>query len=216
MGWDEPQEDEFASDVTIVLASAEFSKELTTAVLWLNERDIDIRCIKLKPYKLRDEVLLDVQQIFPLPEAADYQIRLREKEREERRARIQNRDIRRFHLTIGEKSYDDLPKRKLAFLIIKKAVDNGATPLEVYSAGRRWLVVFGDHDEDSFLTIAEEERDSESSTAGSRRFFTANDELMKADGKTYALTNQWGIQALPEVDRIIEEFDLTDVSYQPM
>ena len=31
--WDEPIEDEFARDVRIVLASAEFSKELTTAVM---------------------------------------------------------------------------------------------------------------------------------------------------------------------------------------
>lgn len=35
LGWDEPQEDAFGTDVRIVLASAEFSKELTTSVLWL-------------------------------------------------------------------------------------------------------------------------------------------------------------------------------------
>jgi RecB family endonuclease NucS len=36
--WEEPDEDRFAQDVRIVLVSAEFSKELTTAVMWLNER----------------------------------------------------------------------------------------------------------------------------------------------------------------------------------
>jgi len=32
--WEEPLEDDFAQDVCIILASADFSKELTTAVLW--------------------------------------------------------------------------------------------------------------------------------------------------------------------------------------
>tara|TARA_R110002049_G_scaffold79063_4_gene201656 strand:- start:2205 stop:2747 length:543 start_codon:yes stop_codon:yes gene_type:complete len=38
--WDEPDEDSFAQDVRIVLASAEFSKELTSAVLWLNDKEV--------------------------------------------------------------------------------------------------------------------------------------------------------------------------------
>ena len=50
LGWDEPQEDDFATDVRVVLVSADFSKELTTAVMWLNERNIDIRCVRLAPY----------------------------------------------------------------------------------------------------------------------------------------------------------------------
>lgn len=216
LGWDEPQEDEFASEVAIVLASAEFSKELTTAVFWLSEHDIDIRCIRLKPYKLGEEVLLDVQQIFPLPEAADYQVRLREKEREERHARHQNRDFTRFHLTIGDKVYDNLPKRRLAFFVIREAINMGATPLGVYPAGKRWLIVPGEHDEDSLLIAAEGERDKESSTSKSRRFFTADDELIRAEGKTYAITKMWGNQALREVDRIIEQFSLDDVSYRPV
>ena len=128
LGWDEPQEDEFASEIAIVLASAEFSKELTTAVIWLSEHDIDIRCIKLKPYKLGESVLVDVLQIFPLPEAADYQIRLKEKGREGRRVRIQNRDLRRYRLEIGGQAHDRLPKRRLALLVIREAVNRGRNP----------------------------------------------------------------------------------------
>lgn len=78
-GWDEPREDAFAGDVRIVLVSADFSKEVTTAVLWLNERDLDVRCVRVKPYRMGDEILIDVQQVVPLPEASEYQIRVREK-----------------------------------------------------------------------------------------------------------------------------------------
>ena len=106
--WDEADEDEFANDVRIVLASAEFSKELTTAVLWLCERQIDIRCVRLKPYGTRDNILLDVSQVIPLPEAQEYQVRLKEKQQKERAARKKNREEwngRDFYVSLGE--YDD-------------------------------------------------------------------------------------------------------------
>lgn len=84
LGWEEPDEERFAQDVRILLASAEFSKELTTAVLWLNQRDLDIRCVRLRPYRDGSRVLLDVTQVIPLPEADEYQVRLRDKETRER------------------------------------------------------------------------------------------------------------------------------------
>ena len=40
-------------EVGIVLASEDFSQEITTTVLWLNEfHAFDIRCVRLTPYKL--------------------------------------------------------------------------------------------------------------------------------------------------------------------
>lgn len=210
LGWDEPQEDEFASEVAIILASAEFSKELTTAVMWLSEHDIDIRCIKLKPYKFGEDILMDVVQIFPLPEADDYRVRVREKEREERRSRIQDRDLTRYRLTIGDRVHERLPKRRLAFQVIREAVLRGAEPLEVYSGGR-WLIVSGQQDEES---LPHAERDDASSKSEVRRFFTKDDELLQTGGKTYAVTKGWGQQTLTEVDRIIDQFDMGDVSYE--
>jgi Domain of unknown function (DUF4268) len=87
LDWREPGDGQFAQDVRIVLVSAEFSKELTTAVMWLNERDLDIRCVRINPYADNGRVLVDVQQVIPLPEAADYQIRIREKEQKVRQNR---------------------------------------------------------------------------------------------------------------------------------
>jgi hypothetical protein len=72
LGWEHPDEAEFAADTRIVLLSGEFSKEITTAVLWLNERDLDIRCVRLRPYSLDGRTLLDIQQVMPLPEATEY------------------------------------------------------------------------------------------------------------------------------------------------
>jgi hypothetical protein len=90
LDWEEPNEDSFAQDVKIVLVSADFSKEITTAVLWLNEHDLDIRCIRLTPYQDNGRVLIDVQPIIPLPEAAEYQIQIRKKEQRERQERAEH------------------------------------------------------------------------------------------------------------------------------
>jgi hypothetical protein len=86
--WESPLKDKFAQDVRIILVSAEFSKEVTSTALWLNEKGLDVSCVRLKPYKIAEKVLVDIQQIIPLPEAADYQNQLRKKEEEERQSRI--------------------------------------------------------------------------------------------------------------------------------
>lgn len=80
LGWlqtSEPLRDDAVLDVRIVLVSADFKKELTTAVLWLREWELDIRCVKLKPYHDGDGIILEVQQIVPLPEATEYQVSIR-------------------------------------------------------------------------------------------------------------------------------------------
>lgn len=59
--WDEVNNDNFAHDVRIILVSADFSKEITTTVLWLQNSNIDITCIRIKPQKDGDNVYIDIQ-----------------------------------------------------------------------------------------------------------------------------------------------------------
>lgn len=83
---DEGDTAELTGVVRIVLVSADFSVEVTTTVLWLNRQGLDLRCVRLRPYRSEKEVLVDVTQIIPLPEAAEYEVKLREQEREKRKA----------------------------------------------------------------------------------------------------------------------------------
>ncbi|POM16444.1 Endonuclease NucS [Burkholderia cepacia] len=70
----------FTDTVRIVLASANFSSELTTAVLWLNKQgNLDIRCVQMRPHAVDARILLDIQQVIPLPQTAQYTVALREK-----------------------------------------------------------------------------------------------------------------------------------------
>jgi len=86
LGWHNPQEEPFAQDVRIILVSADFSKEVTSTAIWLNKKNLDVRCVRIEPYKLKDHILMDIQQIIPLPEAEYYQVQLRKKEEEERQS----------------------------------------------------------------------------------------------------------------------------------
>ena len=89
LDWESDADGEFGTGVQVILASADFSRELATTVLWLNGRGLDIRCIRIKPYRLRDEILIDVQTVIPLPEAEEYIVRLRERERESEQVKAQ-------------------------------------------------------------------------------------------------------------------------------
>lgn len=95
LGWEDVYEDRFGQDTRIVLAAADFSKELTTTVMWLIEYGIDIRCIRMKPYRMADgPLLLDIQQIIPLPEAAAFQTKIGVKRLAERQNRSERHELR--------------------------------------------------------------------------------------------------------------------------
>jgi hypothetical protein len=120
--WDERLEDDFAQEVKIVLVSADFSKELTTSILWLNEKQgIDIRCVRVKPQKDGSKLYFDIQQIIPLPETKEYQVKLKEKAVEERTIRLENKRAKSIikqlfelnRLKIGDK------------VILKPAIEQG-------------------------------------------------------------------------------------------
>ena len=72
--WEKPQEDKFGLEVRIVLVSGNFSKELTTSVMWLSDRNVDIKCVRFVPYNYENNIIIDVQQIVPLPEAESYNL----------------------------------------------------------------------------------------------------------------------------------------------
>lgn len=102
---DSTEEAELTDEVRIILVSADFSAELTTSVIWLNRHDIDITCIRLKPYRMGDQVLIDAAQIIPLPEAADYEIKVRAQAQEIKKVRTARQEIfRRFWTQYIERS----------------------------------------------------------------------------------------------------------------
>ena len=211
--WDDATTESFNESVSIILMSAEFSKEVTTTVMWLNDFELNITCVRLRPYVVDKQVLLNVEQIIPLPEAAEYQVRVREKEKQERAARTQDRDTTRFEIKIGDETFTDLPKRKLMFYVVREALKKGANRRDVLSGAGGLIVVPGRLSSKEFEKRAEAERTEESSEAGLHRFFTADDELFYYEGHTYALTKMWGADTLARVQNIINDYKLDHVRF---
>ena len=93
---------EIGSTPRVILVAPEFPIELTTVVLWLNDQELDVKCVQAIPYKLGEELLIDISQVIPLKEAADYQVEKAEKEREARAAQKKR--------TQGEKTHKILTR----------------------------------------------------------------------------------------------------------
>ena len=195
LGWGEPDEERFAQDVRVMLASANFSKELTTTVLWLNQCGLDIRCVRLRPYSDGDRVLLDVQQIIPLPEAEEFQ-EVREKAQRERQTRSDSRDMTRYDVEVLGKKYPSSPKRIAILRVIQALVQSGHAPEEFWSlegmTKGNFLIAEGDFkEEQDFIKAVTQSGENFKPI----RWFTASDQLLHHNGRTYALVkNVWDRQ----------------------
>ncbi len=53
-----------------VLKDMLLSKEVTTTVMWFNERDLDIIYVQCQVYDIKGETYLDIEQVIPLPSAS--------------------------------------------------------------------------------------------------------------------------------------------------
>jgi hypothetical protein len=204
--WTEINKDDFGNDVRIILVSADFSKEITTSVLWLIERELDIKCIRIKPQKDGENLYLDIQQIIPLPETTDYQVTLREKAAEQRQARRDSkRDYTKFNVQINEIFYENLNKRQTIFFVIKSAFENGVNLDELIelTPKRKWIWV------DKICNTKSEfevEEIINTKNYDSARWFNQDDELLIYNNKTYAFSNQHGKGTFELVNTIFSKF----------
>lgn len=75
----------------IILVSSRFNKEITTTVLWLNEQfgsteedglGMNIVCFEVGVYQLNDHKVLHFDKIVPIPQAEEYQVKARAKEKD--------------------------------------------------------------------------------------------------------------------------------------
>ena len=67
----------------IILVAANFHKEVTSSVLWLQNFNLRIKCFKVTPYRFNDQVMVEFDQIIPIEDTEEYQIKIANKEQEE-------------------------------------------------------------------------------------------------------------------------------------
>lgn len=179
---------EFGKDVRIILASAGFSKELTTTAIWLRDKGVDISCVKITPYNFKGEVLINSEQIIPVPELNEYQVRFREKRTEQIAS-----------LSKTEKDYSSykykglvLNKRKLALEIFTDWIEK-ENPASLDDIKRRLEGVI----KNRTITLADSVSD------GRKNRYHMNDAIQLASGEFVVISNQWGIL---NIDRVLNFF----------
>ncbi len=194
--WDASAESQFAQRVRIVLAASVFSKELTTTALWLRDQyGLDIRCVKMVPHLFNGSTLVAVEHIIPLPEASEFQTKLREKTALVAADKKSGRDLTKYNVEVGGKFLEGLPKRQAVFEIVRFLCKSGVSPDDIakHCEGSPWLVLDGDLDAKQFEAAVIQKFDA-SGSAQDRlgRLFRGNDHLLHWQGRTYALTRMWG------------------------
>lgn len=205
LGRDDPNEDSFAQDVRIVLASAEFSKELTTTVLWLNDRGLDVRCVRIKPYNDNGRVLIDIQPIIPLPEAQEFQVQIKAKQQREREARTSSKDLTRFDVSIAGETFERQYKRNAMLLMVKHVCASGVTPQQIAEAVpwrpslRLFRMAEGILTGQQFVEQLQQTDDGFDES----RWFCADEDLIQGAGNTYAFSNQWGTRTAQAISDLL-------------
>ncbi|HAU5566848.1 TPA: hypothetical protein JD264_24030 [Serratia fonticola] len=179
---------EFGKDVRIILASAGFSKELTTTAIWLRDKGVDISCVKITPYNFKGEVLINAEQIIPVPELNEYQVRFREKRTEQIAS-----------LSKTEKDYSSykykglvLNKRNLALEIFTDWIEK-ENPASLDDIKRKLEGVI----KNRTITLAGSVSDCR------KNRYHMNDAIQLASGELVVISNQWGIV---NIDRVLNFF----------
>lgn len=108
----------------IILIAKEFRKEVTSTVLWLLNKGLNIKCLKVCPYEIGDQPIITVEQIIPIKEAEEYIIRRAYKLQDD----LDNRQIlenrHHFRLEFWKKMLRELNKVSSLFSGVSPSKNN--------------------------------------------------------------------------------------------
>jgi hypothetical protein len=189
-------------EVRVVLVAGGFDREITTTVLWLNDvYGLDVRCVRLTPYKVDSRLLLDVQQVIPLPEARELTVQLRRRQTQARAVSTDSRDWTPYEIITPVGRTDPLRKRRAVLALVTALHQAGvsAPDLATVIPRSRFLPV------DGILTGEQLAAAFTTAYPGSHkrlgRWFV---EAPLHDGdKTWVLSKMWGTNTEPVLDRLL-------------
>jgi len=200
-------------EVRIVLAAADFGREITTTVLWLNDiYGTDIRCVRLSPYRIEGRLLLDVQPVIPLPEAEELTIQLRRRETAARAAQS-GRDWTPYVITSPTGTTEPLRKRRAILAMIHALHSAGVSGLSMQGAisGPRFLVVDGELVDEKLIACFIEKYPKAEKQLG--RWFL--DEPIHDPNQTWVLSKMWGADTGATLERLVSMAPVPGFKFEP-
>jgi hypothetical protein len=108
----------------IMMIAGEFRKEVTSTVLWLLNNGLRIQCFKATPYKLQEQLILNMEQIIPIKEAEDFVISMANKNREEVGAQEENRGRFAIRLKFWAEFIKEINKVSSIYLNVSPSKDS--------------------------------------------------------------------------------------------
>ena len=163
------------------------------------------------PYRVGDHVIVDVRQIVPLPEAADYQVRVRRKERQRERAQRDGRDFTRYHIVVDGQESDDVNKRNAMRLMITSLHRRGvrASEMQQILHPRVFRSVQGVYEDPDLTRAAFMDADPRIDIG---RFYYEHP--MVEDGVTWIMTRMWGTDTESSLAALRDNFSAASVNYR--
>ena len=159
---------------------------------------------------------MDVQTVIPLPEVADYQVRIREKKKAQE-AQRGSRDYTKYNVSICGEMFQNLNKRQMMLRIVSEMVGKRKSPEDINAVipvkkGTLFTVFDGELGSGEFI----ERIRSEKSDRAVKWYFVSDTELFRHGGKTYALTNQWGKDSVERaLASLKERYPEIGIDYEP-
>lgn len=202
-----------SNNVRIVLASADFSREITTTVLWLNSQGLDVTCVRLQPLRVGDHFVIDVQQVIPLPSAQAYQVAIRDKANLQEKAEASGRDFTKYEVTTSVGTSVGLPKRRFMFEVVREAIKRGVSPEKINDAvpWRRTTMFLKAPGSIKGGELMEHFPDKDPG-----RYFSDDEEVFHINGATYVMSNQWGSSTEEAAKNVIQLLPPSAVTYRAL
>ena len=201
--------------VRILLVSSGFDPQITTTVLWLNELyGLDITCVRLTPYRVDNHLLLDVQQVIPLPEAEEFMVKLRARESAARAVvAASGADWTPYVIKTPGGSTEPLRKRRAILAMVTALHQAGVTGEQIAQAipGPRFLpvdgILEGEELVEAFVASYPQAREN------LRRWFL--DAPLHEEGTTWLLSKMWGTNTVATLDALVALAPSAGFGYSP-
>lgn len=173
---------------------------------------LDVRCVRLTPYKVDQRLLLDVQQVIPLPEARQLTVQLRRWQTQARAASTDSRDWTPYEIVTPAGRTEPLRKRRAVLALVTALHQAGlaAADLATVIPRSRFLPVDGN-------LAGEQLADAFTSAyPGSNKrlggwFIEAP---LHDNGRTWVLSKMWGTNTEPVLDRLLTLAPADGYSYE--
>jgi hypothetical protein len=122
-----------------------------------------------------------------------------------------SRDFTKYDVTVSDRTWSNLPKRIAMITYVKALVESGVTPTDIAAKvpalqNRLFQSADGHLASAQFIDAIARQRGQQGRSFDPSRYFCEDRWLICANGRTFALTNQWGGWTADTIDALVRAF----------